>query len=169
MTKIKIFYGSTMGNTVAVAQKIQQQLGQENADSIDIANASADDIQKYDRLIFGTSTWGEGELQGDWDTFLPELDKINFNGKKVALFGLGDQDGYPGTFVNGIGTIYERIIKKGAHIVGFWPADDYNFEKSTAVKDGLFVGLVIDEDNEFNKTDERINKWVTQIKNEMLS
>ena len=58
MTKIGIFYGSTSGNTEMVAQNIQEALGVENADLHDVA--SADDLQKHDHLILGTSTWGEG-------------------------------------------------------------------------------------------------------------
>ena len=167
MAKIGIFYGSTGGNTESVAQKIQQAFGSVNADLHDVAAASADDLQNYDYLILGTSTWGSGDLQDDWDVFISELDKADLSGKIIALFGLGDQDAYADTFTDGMGTIYEKVTQKGAEVRGFWPVDGYTFDESTAVKDNSFVGLVIDEDNQSEMTDERINAWVEKLKNEM--
>lgn len=167
MTKIGIFYGSTGGNTEMVAQNIQEALGVENADLHDVASASADDLQKYDHLILGTSTWGDGDLQDDWDIFISELDKTDLAGKKIALFGLGDQEIYPDTFVDGMGIIYEKVIEKGAAVLGFWHNNGYNFDNSTAVKGESFVGLVIDEDNESEKTDDRVKKWIEQLIKEM--
>ena len=169
MTKIGIFYGSTGGNTEIVAQKIQQAYGSENADLYDVASASVDDLQKYNYLILGTSTWGEGDLQDDWDVFISELDKTDLSMKKIALFGLGDQEVYPDTFVDGMGTIYEKVTQKGAAVVGFWPTEGYTFDESFAVKDDTFVGLVIDEDSQTEMTEERIKKWVEQLKNELVS
>ncbi|MGK7929678.1 MAG: flavodoxin FldA, partial [Spirulina sp.] len=37
---------------------------------------------------------------------------------------------------------------------------------SKAVKNGKFVGLALDDDNESDKTSDRIQKWVTQLKSE---
>jgi len=167
MIKIGIFYGSTMGNTEIVAQNIQEALGAENADLHNVASASVSDLQKYDHLILGTSTWGEGDLQDDWDIFISQLDKTDLSGKKIALFGLGDQETYPDTFVDGMGTIYEKVIEKGAAVLGFWPTDGYTFDKSAAVRGESFVGLVIDEDNESEKTNDRVKKWIEQLKKEM--
>jgi flavodoxin I len=111
MGKTAIFYGSTEGNTENVAYKLKDLLG--GVDVYNVDSASADDLQKYDNLIFGASTWEIGELQEDWETFIDVLDDVDFAGKTVAFFGTGDADGYPDTFVDALGIIYERIKDSG--------------------------------------------------------
>jgi len=167
MAKIGIFYGSTEGNTEEVAEKIQEALGSDVADLYNVDSASAEDIEKYDIVIFGASTWEIGELQEDWETFIDVLDDIDFSGKKVGFFGLGDADGYPDTFVDAPGIIYERIADKGVELFGLWPTEDYTFDESKAILDGKFLGLMCDNDNEPDKTDERVEAWVNQIKGEL--
>jgi flavodoxin I len=167
MAKIGIFYGSTEGNTEEVAEMIQQELGEDVADVFNVDSASADDLGEYDIIIFGASTWEIGELQEDWETFIDVLDDIDFSGKKIGFFGLGDADGYPDTFVDAMGIIYERIEDKGIELFGLWPTDDYTFDDSKGLKDGKFLGLVCDNDNEPDKTEERVKAWVEQIKGEL--
>ena len=164
MGKIGIFYGSTEGNTEEVAEKVQKALG--NADVHNVDSATADDLAEYDILILASSTWEIGELQEDWESFIDVLDDVDFSGKKVSYIGVGDADGYPDTFVDAIGMIHERIADSGAEFFGAWPTDDYTFDESKGVVNGKFLGLVIDEDNESNKTDGRIAAWVKQIKGE---
>lgn len=165
MGKIGIFYGSTEGNTEDVAEKVQKALG--DADVHNVDSASADDLAEYDTLIFGASTWEIGELQEDWESFIDVLDDVDFSGKKVSYIGLGDADGYPDTFVDAIGMIHEKIADSGAEFFGAWPTEDYEFDESKGVVDDKFLGLVIDEDNESDKTDDRIATWVAQIKGEL--
>ena len=87
MNKIGIFFGSSTGNTTVAAEKIAAQLG--NADLHDVGEGvSSADFEGYDYLILGTSTWGCGDLQDDWETTLPELQKADLSGKTVALFAL---------------------------------------------------------------------------------
>jgi flavodoxin I len=162
MGKTAIFYGSTEGNTENVALKLKDLLG--GVDVYNVANASASDLAKYSNLIFGASTWEIGELQEDWESFIDVLDDVDFNGKTVAFFGTGDADGYPDTFVDAIGIIYERIRDKGAKFVGSVETDDYTFDDSRALVNGKFIGLPLDEDNESDKTDARLQKWVAALK-----
>ncbi|MCK5103571.1 MAG: flavodoxin [Cyclobacteriaceae bacterium] len=165
MGKIGIFYGSTEGNTEDVADKVKEALG--DADVHNVDSATADDLAEYDTIIFGASTWEIGELQEDWETFIDVLDDVDFSGKKVSYIGLGDADGYPDTFVDAIGMIHEKIVDSGAEFFGAWPTDDYEFDESKGIVDGKFLGLVIDEDNESDKTGDRIAAWVAQIKGEL--
>ena len=158
---IGIFYGSTNGNTENAAKLIQNSIG--SADIKNIADATVEDLNKYKILILGSSTWGLGDLQDDWEEAVSKLDKIDFSGKKVALFGCGDQEGYPDTFINALGTIYQKIEGRGADFIGRWPVEDYTFDESTAVKDGSFVGLALDEDNQEDLTDNRIIEWVKSL------
>ena len=163
MVRIGIFFGSSTGNTEAVAAKIHEALGG-NADAPkSIADATADELAGYDYLILGTSTWGAGDLQDDWDDALSMLESTELSGKKVAVFGLGDQEGYPDTFVDGIGIIADVAAAQGADIVGSVPTDGYDFDDSKAVKDGKFIGLPLDDDTQESLTDQRIAGWVSQI------
>jgi flavodoxin I len=114
--------------------------------------------------VLGTSTWGVGDLQDDWESAIGELQSANLSGKVVALFGLGDSSSYSDTFVNGMARIYDAVKGNGATVVGAVDASDYTYDDSEAVQDGKFVGLAIDEDNESSKTDGRIAAWVANIK-----
>jgi len=167
MSKIGIFYASAMGNTEAAAMDIQEEIGKDNADVIHVTDAEKSTVEKYDYLIIGGSTWGTGEIQDDMDDFFDVLDEVNLKGKKVAIFGLGDQEAYPFAFVNSLGDLYDKIKEKGAKIVGGnWSTDGYNYESSKAERDGKFVGLVLDVDVQPDKSAERIKKWVQQLKKE---
>jgi flavodoxin I len=162
MERTAIFFGSSGGVTESVASKMADKIGN-GVEVFNVANTPAGEAEKYQNLIFGTSTWGIGDLQDDWDIFLPELAKINLSGKTIALFGLGDCESYPDSFVDGIGTIYEGIKDKGCTIVGEVETDGYSFDDSKAVYEGKFIGLPLDEDNESNQTESRIDNWLKQI------
>ncbi|MFW5697752.1 MAG: flavodoxin, partial [Fimbriimonadaceae bacterium] len=148
----KVFYGSTGGNTETVAKAIAQELGLE--EPVDIADADADELNACDNLVLGVPTYDEGELQEDWDDF--DFDDLDLSGKKVAIFGLGDQDSYAEYFVDAIGILASKVREKGGTLVGSWPTEGYDFEESKAVEDGKFIGLAIDEDNQDDLTDERV-------------
>ncbi|MFV0366000.1 MAG: flavodoxin [Mangrovibacterium sp.] len=162
MQKIGIFFGTTTGNAESIATKIATKI---NADVFDVADARPEQIEPYSKLILGTSTWGDGDMQDDWDDFVHQLVQLDLTGKTIALFGIGDSYSYPDTFAGGMGQLYEWIKDKGCHIVGQTATDGYDFEESTiSVVDGRFVGLALDEDNESNLSDERINQWLKLIK-----
>lgn len=160
-----IIYGSSGGNASEIAEKIKNTFG-EDIEMKDVADATADDLNA-DFIILGTSTWGIGDLQDDFEDFIGTLEEAELSGKTIALFGLGDQDSYPDTFSNGMGIIYQTIIEKDCKLIGKTSTDGYDFEESESVVDDQFVGLVIDEDNQSELTDERIEKWVAQIKAEL--
>jgi len=167
MKKIGIFYGSSTGQTEKVAEKLQLLLGEENAELINVDIATKEDIEKYPYLIFGTPTWGVGEMQDDWEDFSETVVKANLKGKKIALFGLGDQDTYPDSFADGVGVLYDKIKDK-ATIVGQWPKTGYLFHESEAYRDKSFVGLILDQENQPEKTAERLEKWIDLIKKEFV-
>jgi len=150
-----------------VAEKLQQLLGEENADLINVDIASEKDLAKYPYLILGTPTWGVGEMQDDWEDFAEILEKSNLKGKKIALFGLGDQDTYPDSFADGVGMLYNKIKDKSI-IVGHWPKNGYLFNESEALRDNHFVGLILDQENQSSKTTERLTKWVELLKKEFV-
>lgn len=163
MSKIAIVYGTSTGATEGVASKIEKVLGNADTQIFDVARVTVDQLKPFDFLILGASTTGYGDLQDDWDSFLPKFKAFDFTGKKVALFGLGDSSSYSDTFSNGIAVIYEAI-KDNAEIVGAVSTEGYTYDDSEAVVDGQFVGLALDEDNEFDQTDARIATWVKDLK-----
>jgi flavodoxin I len=164
MPGIGIFYGSTMGNTEAAAELIGKAFGSATVAVKSISNISLQDLPGYDLIVLGSSTWGYGDLQDEWEAALPGFDQIDLSGKKVALFGLGDQEGYSDTFVDAIGIIAEKIRERGGEIVGAVQTEGYSFDASKAVEEGTFIGLPLDEDNQGEITSERITSWVQELK-----
>ena len=160
MEKTLVVYGSSTGTCESIAQKIANLLG---AEVVDVANLSDAQVNDAKNLILGTSTWGAGEMQDDWYDGLKTLKSANLEGKTVALFGCGDSESYPDTFVGGMAEIYNAVKKAGANVIGAVSTEGYTFDDSESVVDGKFVGLALDEVNEDNKTDERIDAWVAEI------
>jgi len=167
MAQIGIFYGSTEGNTERVVTQIQQKLGGASAAVLhNVNSATADDIAPYTNVILACPTWEIGQLQEDWESFVDELQDVDWSEKKVTYVGLGDADGYPDTFLDALGIIHDKIKDKGAVFIGAWPTAGYTFEASKGVVNGKFLGLAIDEDNQKDLTATSIEQWVAQIKNE---
>jgi flavodoxin I len=166
MQNTGIFYGSSTGNTEDAAKQMQLALGKDSTQIFDVANAKASDIEQFTNLIFAASTWGIGDMQDDFEEFMTEINSANLEGKKIAIFGFGDQEPYSDSFVDAIGQIYEAIINKGCEIVGKISTDGYEYDESMAEVDGQFVGLPLDEDNQSNLTGQRIEKWAEQLKGE---
>ena len=168
MKTIGIFYGSTTGNTEGVAKLIGKKLSVSSDDIIEVGSATPEMLQHYDVLILGSSTWGAGDLQDDWEGFVGKLEKMDLGGKQVAVFGTGDSSSYSDTFCDAIATIADAAQKAQAQLIGNQvDASDYNFDESTACVDGMFCGLPIDEDNESRQTEERVSKWVDELKKEI--
>jgi flavodoxin I len=165
MKKIGLFYGTTGGRTKKAAELIQKEFSSKLVDLVNIKDTTPENILKYDNLVFGTSAWGIGDMQEDWETFIEQLVELDFKGKKIALFGLGNQKAYPGSFGDGLGTLYCRMPDK-ENIIGFWPTKGYKYYFSSAEKDGKFVGLLIDDNSQPELTAERVKKWVSSLKKE---
>ena len=162
--KIGIIYGSTTGNTEDAANLIGKQL--EDAAVHNITDVDQQDFEQYDLLILGTSTWGMGDMQDDWEDGLSKLSQADLQGKQVALFGLGDQNAYPGTFVDALRGLYDAAIQAGARVIGRWPAQEYSFSDSEAQEGNELLGLALDYDNEDDLTEDRIINWLKKVMEE---
>ncbi len=164
---IGLFYGSTEGATAAAAEMIKETIeatGMAQVELHDVAYTDLKAMERYDYLILGASTWDIGQLQADWARKLPELDQVELTGKKVALFGLGDQYGYPDSYVDAMDILGEKVIQRGGELVGFRLVDEsYEFEYSRSVIDDVFIGLALDEDNQSDLSRERIQAWVQTV------
>jgi flavodoxin I len=132
MKNIAIIYGSSTDNTKNVAQKIAQKLSGENVLLEDVSAVNFSDLADYPNIILGTSTWGLGDLQDDWDGRISELQNTDLTGKTLAFFGLGDSSSYSDTFADGMGLLYESLEGKGIKVTGAVSTDGYSFDSSKA-------------------------------------
>lgn len=165
---IGLFYGSSTCYTEMAGEKIRQVIGEDRVDIFNIADTPIVQAEFYDYLIFGIPTWDYGELQEHWEDIWDEIDQVNFSGRKFAIYGLGDQIGYPEWFLDAMGYLHAKLVALGGIPCGYWPRAGYEFEASTALTaDGdYFVGLALDEENEFQLSQQRIETWCNQVLNE---
>jgi flavodoxin I len=172
MARIGIFFGSLSGNTRKVAKMIKKRFDDDTvAAPLNIRKATAEDLASYRFLIFGTPTMGEGMLPGrsadcaeqSWEEAVARLSGVDFSGKLVAIFGLGDQRGYPNQFVDAMKELHDFVVDRGGRVIGAWPTDGYTFAASQAVVDDQFVGLALDLDNQRDQTEARLDAWLKLI------
>lgn len=171
--RIGLFYGSTTCYTEMAAEKIQTELNSLFSAAVvdvhNIATTALKHAEDYDIVIFGISTWDFGELQEDWESSWEDVYALQLNDKVVALYGLGDQLGYGDWFQDALGMLHNALVGSGCTFIGKWPNQGYSFNASKAlVNDGQhFVGLSLDDENQFDQTDERIAQWCRQLTNEL--
>lgn len=168
-TNIGLFYGSSTCYTEIAAEKIQAWFAeQDTAFTIalhDIKDSGVAPMLDYPLLILGIPTWDYGELQEDWENQWGDFCELDFTGKTVALYGLGDQIGYPEWFQDALGYLHQQVTQQGGKCIGYWPADGYEFDSSMALTEdhSHFVGLALDEENEFDLSEERIERWCRNL------
>lgn len=158
MRKTIVVYGSSTGTCEEIANRISSKLC---ADVINVTDLTADVIASNENLILGTSTWGAGELQDDWYDGVNVLKSADLAGKTIALFGCGDSESYPDTFCGGMKELYDVV--KTANVIGAVSTEGYVFDDSETVLNGKFVGLALDDVNESDKTEARIDNWIAEI------
>ena len=163
--KIGLFYGSTTCYTEIVAEKIQAIIGAELVDIFNIKDQPLALCLDYDFIICGISTWDFGELQEDWESIWSDIRQLDLSDKIIALYGMGDQVGYTEWFQDALGLLHEQVTEQGAKVIGYWPNQGYEFIASKALTSdkSQFVGLSLDEDSQYNLTDERLDTWCEQI------
>mmetsp|Transcript_26994 Transcript_26994/g.39770 ORF Transcript_26994/g.39770 Transcript_26994/m.39770 type:complete len:203 (-) Transcript_26994:95-703(-) len=163
-----IWYSTSTGNTETIAGYVAEAAG---LSANDIGDATADEITGADALIVGAPTWHTGadeQRSGtSWDDWLYDtLPNLDLDGKKVAVFGCGDQESYSDYYCDAAGELYDQFVAKGCKVYGFTSTDGYNHADSKAVRDGKFIGLMCDEDNQYDMSEDRAKAWVDQLKSE---
>lgn len=164
MSKIGIFFGSTSGNTEELAEAVAKQFGIAGDDIHDVSSADENQMKDYDVLLLGSSTWGVGDLQDDWEDFLPKAAKLNLAGKKIAFFGCGDSFGHSDTFCNSLAKIKAGLSSTGAEFIGAISKEGYSYDETECEEGDNVIGLLTDADNESEKTEERLGIWVKAVK-----
>ena len=170
---IGLFYGSTTCYTEMAAEKIQQHLNQlfgfECVQLFNIKDVGLHKTKDFDVLIFGISTWDFGEIQEDWESQWQDVRELELADKTVALFGLGDQIGYADWFQDALGMLHDEVLARNAKIIGYWPNSDYQFTASKALTadESCFLGLSLDDESQYELTDQRISDWCEQLLDEL--
>jgi flavodoxin I len=166
MPTIGLFYGSSTGNTEAVSFQMKEEIDSRDNWSAEVHNIGATSPEKmleYDYMIMGIPTWNTGELQDDWDIFLPNFGNMDMSGKKVAMFGLGDQNGYGYNFLDALGLLADEVLKANGFVLGMWKTEKYEYEESKAEIEDHFMGLGVDQEGQNEMTTQRIKDWVKQV------
>ncbi|MCL3781132.1 flavodoxin [Prolixibacteraceae bacterium JC049] len=165
MNKTAIFYSFQTNKSAKIAEKIITEFGND-IEAIDAESLDGATFLGYDNLILGVPTWFDGELPRYWDEFMPELEELDLKGKQFGIYGLGDQKGYPENFGDAVGLMEEALVKQGAKVVGYTTTDGYEFERSQAIREDQFCGLILDQENQGRLTNDRVKAWVEKLKQE---
>jgi flavodoxin I len=166
--KTGIIYSFNTTKTSKIAKRIADALeGEAEVEMVNVEDISPEKFLEFDNLICGTSTWFDGELPNHWDEFVPDIEDMELKGKTIALFGLGDQKGYPENFLDGMGILAELFEAQGASLVGFTSTEGYAYESSRAERGDQFCGLGIDYESQGSRNKERVHAWVEKLKLEL--
>lgn len=158
MAKIGIIYGSNKGETKEAAEYIANNF---DSDLINVVDLTAEFLTKFDKFILIASTHGNGELQKDFRAKANLLSEFDFNGKTVALVGVGGQVKHSTTFVSGLVEFLPLV--KGANLIGQSDIDGYNFKYSASLINGKFIGGILDLNND-KSWKARADKWIASVK-----
>jgi flavodoxin I len=176
---VGIVYGTSTGNTLDCVEKIYKTFGPDLAsEPIDIdtldAKRAAKVFEEHKSLIVGAPTWNtasDSERSGTgWDNLygeVPSLESI-LKGKKIAVFGCGDQASYGDYFCDAVGELFDVFESAGCIMLGAWSMEGYDHVESKTTRGDKFCGLLLDQDNQDDLTDERVEIWVSQLKQEGL-
>jgi flavodoxin I len=167
MKKIAVVYSFNSNKSAKIATKIAAGFTKFSVEQLNVESCKANEFLLFDGYVLSVPTWFDGELPNYWDEILPALENMDFNGKKFALFGLGDQKNYPENFCDAVGILAEFLERRGAKIIGYTSPEGYTFESSKALKDNILTGLLLDQENQSKLSDERIQKWVSQLEQEL--
>ena len=166
MKKIGLFYSFNTNKTSQAARKIGEEFENDHLIHVNAETITEKEFLSYNNLILGVPTWFDGELPNYWDEFVPALEDLDLKGKTIAIFGNGNQKGYPENFVDGIGIMANLMERLGARLVGFTSAKGYSFENSQALRGDQFAGLALDFENQASQINQKIKKWTEQLKQE---
>ncbi|MCE4566555.1 flavodoxin [Maribellus sp. CM-23] len=169
MSKTAIIYSFHTQKSKKVAEKITEAFGKDKLEAVNAEELTKEIIEKYDHFILSAPTWFDGELPNYWDEFVPDLEEMDLSKKSFAIFGLGDQKGYPENFCDAIGLLADILEGCGAKIVGQTSVEGYTYEASRAQRGDKFIGLPLDQENQARLTKDRVGKWVEKLKEEFFN
>jgi len=171
MKKTALIYWPKKGNVESTAAKLAAYFTKDSIDVLTISEVDISNLAAYDFLIFGGSTIGADNWEDThttkWYRFFEDLKGISLEGKSAAIFGLGDQVLYPEHYVDGMAIIRDELVKAGAKVIGSWPVEGYEHTDSKSQEGDHFIGLALDDDHQGELSNDRIDKWVKDLKEVM--
>lgn len=168
---VGLYYSTGTLRTRRVAHMIKERLGDAVSEPQLVRTTTSQQLSEHPKgIICGAPSylWSDHQVSAlDWDNILPPYtNPTDMDGKRVAVFGFGDQKAYAKHFADGVGIVWEKMQMRGAKMVGQTDLDGYEFDRSRAKLDHKFVGLVLDDDNQPELTEERVERWCAQLKKE---
>lgn len=173
-----IFYSTIGGDTGRCARLIGDAVGG-GAAAVEIEDTTLADVTQHDTLIVGSPTWNTGadtqRSMTAWDEWLyDELPKLDLKGKKLAVFGVGDQMGYTFNYCDAVGELYDAFTARGADATyGRTSTEGYAAVESKALappgageEGARWLGCLFDEVNQSDQSEDRAAKWVAQLREE---
>jgi flavodoxin I len=94
--------------------------------------------------------------------------KEALTGKSVAVFGLGDQESYAENYADATGELFDVFEGLGCNMLGSWSQEGYEHTASKSIRGDKFCGLLLDQVNQEELSEERVQQWVGQLKDEGL-
>ncbi|WP_077620562.1 flavodoxin [Bacillus sinesaloumensis] len=118
MNNAILVYASMSGNTELMATYIAEGIKEKGVqlDVKECFEVTPGDLVKYDGIIIGSYTWGDGELPDELIDFYDEMDQLEFHHKKSAVFGSGST--LYSNFGGAVDLLMEKLKERGAEIIG---------------------------------------------------
>ncbi|MDQ0874149.1 flavodoxin I [Paenibacillus sp. V4I3] len=79
-----------------------------------VIDTNAEEITHYDGILLGSYTWGDGDLADDFLDFYDEMDDIQLDGKKAAVFGSCDSS--YSEYGAAVDTLVTKLKELGAEV-----------------------------------------------------
>lgn len=131
---IGIFYATNSGGTEMAAQMIADHLSSKHTVTVKrMIDTEPDELSSYDVIVFGSPSWDydgkEGQPHDDFWEFKRKMEGKTLEGKKVAIFGLGDSS-YK--IFTGAVDVMEEWIKQwnGSQIVPSLRIDKFYYQQA---------------------------------------
>jgi flavodoxin I len=160
--RFTIIYASATGHTEDIAERLNILLpgsDLKNLDEIDFTK----EIEEAEALICCTPTWNTAsdiKRSGTtWDDHIDNIPHLSLKDKPIAIVGLGDSAAFSKYFCDAMEELYKSFESAGGRMIGHASVEGYTFDNSKSVIGEMFCGLPIDEHNESEKTDDRLQAW----------
>lgn len=92
MANIIMVYASMTGNTEEMAEAIAEGVQEEGGELVmkSVLDADGNILEQYDGILLGAYTWGDGDLPDEFLDFYDDMESLQLDGKKAAVFGSCD-------------------------------------------------------------------------------
>lgn len=117
MSKILMVFTSLTGNTRDMADAIAEGIKSEQVelDIKEVMYASGEDLLKYDGIVIGAYTWGDGDLPDEFLDFFDEMCAVQLNGQKAIVFGSCDSS--YSVYGGAVDQLVDKLKEIGAEVV----------------------------------------------------